>query len=233
MNKNFSGFASLASGGIIILLTAVTYWLAYLNTDMTAVDKASLVFLLIAEFAATVGCYLTFSKSLPGSPIILKSGIPAVLMMYFLATLICALCKGFFGDHHILYIILNLFFIAPTGITVIFLAAFAGRVYASDNATQAAMQFMLATERRLNSLKATEAATAYAGPLNELYELARYSDRVGSSSKDAEIFAAVELLEKLLGQTAPANDVEKEISKLKFLFNQRSSELSLSKRGEF
>ena len=233
MNKNFPGFTPLAAGGIIILLTAVTYWLAYMNADMTAVDKASLVFLLIAEFAATVGCYITLSKSLPGSPIILKSGIPAVLLLYFLATLLCALCKGLFDDRHILYIIVNLFFIAPTGIAVVFLASFAGRVYAADSATQAAMQFMLATERRLNSLKANEAAAAYAGPLNEIYELARYSDRVGSSSKDAEIFAEVELLEKLLAQTAPANDVEAAISKLKFLFNQRSCELSLSKRGEF
>lgn len=232
-STGFSGSTVLFTGLGIVLLTAAFYWLMY-PAEPTRVDQMAIWFLLFAECAFTAGIYVTISRGIAGSPLISRIGVPMVLFLYLVATFIMTVTKGTFQDHPNGFIFTHLIIMVPTAVICVVINAFSNRIGALDKATAAATQFMFDTERKLAGLVSQYPAPEYAAGLNAVYEAAKYADRVGSTSKDADIFAGCEALEKLLATPDVASaDVETAISKLKFLFQQRGAELAQTKRGGF
>ncbi|NLD61081.1 hypothetical protein GX645_01330 [Candidatus Sumerlaeota bacterium] len=235
LSKHTFGVSTLLVGAVIILLTAATFFLLTSEPDRSKVDMMAFWALIVSEFVCTIGIYLSVSQKLGASPIIMRVGIPTTLIIYFLLTLLLFAVKDLFEEHQNLFTVFHLFVIAPTIIIVIFISAFAGRVQAVDSQTKAAMAFMLETEKTLEALKNDAANAPFSQQLQAAYEAAKYADRVGKSSRDEEIFGAVEQLDRVLKgpDDTKADSVAEAVNKIKFLIAQRATELAQAKRGGF
>lgn len=231
MNKSIKIYPILSIGFIVIATTLVIFFLGDSIFDKTILEWLSLAFVVLSEIALFAGITITSLQVSPTNKMLIRSGMISTLFIYWLITVVCALFKNLFNDNLSGYIVLQIIIIAITAIIIISLNSMATRVKSGDEKIIRSRGLMEDCQRRLFGLKSNSGYTQFQKPLNDIYEMLKYGDKIGSSTVDTEISNEIANLEIALANKATSPDTI--IGNIEFLIKQRTMELSQAKRGGF
>ena len=235
MKSNTKLSLSISIGAIVIATTLAIFFLSDPLSAKTSLEWLSLAFVILSEIALFTGTTILSVQVSPTSRIIMHSGILSTLFIYWLATLAGAFFKNIFKDNSSGYIILQIIIIALTAIIIILLHSLAARVGNMDASIEQSRGLMDDCQKRLFGLKSNDNYLQLQKPLNDLYEMLKYGDKIGSSTVDSEIAGEIANLEKALANkdTTLTANTDTIVGNLKLLIKQRDMELAQAKRGSF
>lgn len=226
---------SISIGAIVIATTLAIFFLGDPLSAKSRLEWLSLAFVILSEIALFTGTTILSAQVSPTNKIIMRSGMLSTLFIYWLLTLIGAFFKNIFKDNLSGYIILQVIIIAITAIIIILLHSIAARVGNTDTSIEHSRGLMDDCQKRLFGLKSNDGCLQFQEPLNDLYEMLKYGDKIGSSTVDSEIAGEIANLEKALAnkETPLTASTDTIVGNLKLLMKQRNMELAQAKRGSF
>lgn len=226
---------SISIGAIVIATTLAIFFLGEPLSTKSRLEWLSLAFVILSEIALFTGTTILSAQVSPTSKIIMHSGMLSTLFIYWLATLVGVFFKDLFKDNLSGYIILQVIIIAITAIIIILLQSIAARVGNMDASIEYSRGLMDDCQKRLFGLKSNDGYLQFQEPLNDLYEMLKYGDKIGSSTVDSEIAGEIANLEKALAnkETLLTINTDTIVGNLKLLIKQRDMELAQAKRGSF
>ena len=219
-------------GIIVVTFTMISFFL--LGIEKSPLYISALMFLLISEIALFGGLIWLGQSGENHSKIFLRIGFMLTLGLYFAVTLITVLLAGIFYDNVNLFILLEFSIIVVFAIILIVVFAFSRRIGKSDNSIMAAKNFMETCEKRIQYLLVDARNSDYKQNLNSVYEIIRYSDKIGESSLDSQIETEIAHLEVAL--KTDERDIERIniiLSNISSFVKQRKVDINQSKRGGF
>ncbi len=226
----------LLIGIIIIILTWVICWpdLNYPAT-VTHVDLFAFAVLIAAEIVFTIGVTILIACKLPVSPIVSIIGIPPILFAFLIISFALYFFRGQFYDNPRLFYNIQVTVISITLCLLILNYTFARYINSTDKRTSEETYSMIEIEGRLANLTDDSENSLFKDILKDIYEQAKYADRVGISTKDRDISAAVDDLELMLKSPEDTREaaVNDAAAKVKKLLDERKVEIAQSKRGAF
>ncbi|AET70548.1 hypothetical protein Desor_5159 [Desulfosporosinus orientis DSM 765] len=235
MKSNTKISLSISIGAIVVAATLAIFFLGDSISAKTSLDWLSLAFIILSEIALFAGTTIMSMQVSPTNKILIHSGITSTLVIYWLITLVGAFFKDIFKDNLNGYIILQVIIIAITAIIILSLNSIATRVGNMDASIEHSRGLMDECQKRLFGLKSNDAYIEYQEPLNDLYEMLKYGDKIGSTTVDSEIANEIAILEKSLAnkETSLTSTTDTLVDSIRFLIKQRNMELSQAKRGSF
>jgi len=232
MLRKIVGMPLGIAGILVVTFTIVSFFL--LGIEKSHLYISALVFLLISEIALFGGLIWLRLSGENHSRVFLRSGFMVTLGLYFAVTLVTVLLAGIFYDNVNLFILLEFSIIAIFSIILIAVFAFSRRISKSDSAIMAAKSFMETCEKRIQNLLVDASNSDYKQNLSTLYEIIRYSDKVGISSLDSQIETEIANLEAALRiDERDAENIDSILARISTLIKQRKVEINQSKRGGF
>ena len=217
----------VAAGTLLIVLTLAVFFFMTAGWKGNAANFIAFGFLLLSEIALLCGSFRAVCFKAGSSPAMLLSGMTGALVFYFIATLIAACIKFAFNSSPGSYLLLQLFLLTPTAISVVLFTVFAKRAEHECECTGTPNKFMPDIEDRLAALQNKERDPELIEIIHDVYQTARYADRTGTSKHDAEIAEAVRKMEQaaqLTDDTKPTV-MQKYAVQIKFLIRQRAKDL--------
>ena len=218
-------------GLVVVLFTLAAFFL--LDIERGAIQWTALGFLLLSELV--LFSWLRHVSRAEEGNVFLTSGMSTALGFYFLTTLVSVFFVGLFQLSG--FVLLQLGIIALFAVLAFSLLAASRRIRASQERTFAEMGFLQAFELRVHTLLAKAQGKAEEEPLREIYETAKFSDKVGRSSLDGELETALTRLESLLCKEetpeGAADKVAQTLAHISSLLRRRKAEIGASKRGSF
>ena len=219
-------------GAIVVAFSVGAFFL--LDIERTALYCWALAFLLVSEVALFAGIALTRMMGANHNKVFLRSGVTTTLLLYFFATVIGVFFTGRFVDRLNSFILMQLAIVVVAAIILVAVCSIAGRVAVSDSKTVNARAFMDSCEIRIRNLISDTKNKDYAAALNGVFESIKYSDKVGISSVDVNIDAAISRLEASLGEDERNDEgIKGTFDELSSLLNRRKAEIGQAKRGGF
>ena len=218
-----------AIGALIVVFTIIAFFL--LNIERDALHIWALSFLLLAEVALFSGLILIRFAGGGHSPVFLRSGVTTTLILYLAVTFASMLTVPWFKEHLNRFILMQLLFIVAATVIVIAMLMFSRKISDDDSQVIAARSFMNGCESRVHALLSDAKNAEYKQPLNALYESIKYADKIGSSTLDGQIDAALGNLEAALG--GGHDGASNAFDEITSLIKRRKTEISESKRGGF
>ncbi|AFQ46416.1 hypothetical protein [Desulfosporosinus meridiei] len=226
---------SISIGFIVIATTLAIFFLGDSIYSKTNLEWLSLAFVILSEIALFAGTTIMSLQVSPTNKMLIRSGMISTLFIYWVITVVCAFFKNIFIDNLKGYIVLQIIIIAITAIIIILLNSLATRVRHVDERIVHSKGLMDDCQKRLFGLKSNNRYTQFQKPLNDIYEMLKYGDKIGSSTVDTEISNEITNLEKALAnKEAPlTSNTDTIVGNIKFLIKRRNMELSQAKRGSY
>lgn len=209
----------LISGGILIFVTVLIYFIGCRNIIKFPMVLLSFFFVIVAE-VVTLFIIAKTKKE------VLRSGIITAAVLYLFSTIVLALVfVNFLMVFLTLYIIINVVLMGITGIVVVNLNNFADHINKIDNKTLAAEGIMIECESRIQSYLNDSKYSEYKEQLNKVYEDVKYSDISSECGMEGS------LLQKIEGISENREDLSEYLKELSFLIKERNIKMKNIKKG--
>lgn len=219
-------------GFIIIALTFCLYFL--LDIERTTLQNWAFSFVVLAEFLFFIGLDITISSTKLFNDALSRAGMISLLSLYLLAMLVAMPLSGWFADTQRP---LFLTFISIQGVFIILLVLLLHVSYTfleTGKVLRQKTMMMDNAERTVYGLLLNSESKTYASLLTRVYEQIKYADKIGTSSKDADIVEKIAILkENSENNNQDDTTLTGTIEQLSILLQQRKEELSKLKRGGF
>ena len=234
--QNRYGNKSIPAIGVVLLIIVGAVFIVFVDIGGILLRWLAFSFLMFSGIASTLGFYMLSSVESGHNKVFLRSGVGGALFLYVAVTLVLSFASGIFINNLTLYIMLNTGVIVAAAVVIIIVYTFSRRIAYGDLQTMSKKAFIDECERRFYNLLVDKKNAEFYQELNSLYEMVKYSDKIGAGSEDYKIDAALARLETALAseheKRAQAN-IPALLNELGSLFNRRKGEISESKRGGF
>ncbi|MBU5674912.1 hypothetical protein KQI88_00595 [Alkaliphilus sp. MSJ-5] len=220
---------------IIATVTLVTFFVGFSKGERTSFDYASLIFVMISEFALFAGLILLSVNSAYMKTALIRSGIITALSGYWiLTTLVSLFFRVIFNDNLGGFITVQIIIMGITAIICITLFIVSSNVQSSNN-NISQQNYLHDGENIAFSLKSNVEFQSYRNHLDELYEILKYSDKISTNAAlDREINNKITLLSSYLNDKEMKEvEVNQYIDNIISMIKERNMITLQAKRGGY